>query len=419
MDISLIQTFLISLAIGALIGIEREHRHIGKPQSSGLRTFILMSLFGTLSAVIADSYSYNIILAAAFLGVIVLISLGYLATVYVERNIGLVNEVALIITFLLGVMCYIKEFQYFSVILAILVTTLLATKRVTHGFAQKIKDVEVLDTLKFAIIAFVILPMLPNSEINLYGDVTLNPYQVWLMVVLIAGIGFVGYVLMRLFGPEKGIGITGMIGGLVSSTAVTTTMAGKVKENNSLLEVCLFATIIASAVMFMRILVIVAIINSSLLSHILIPLLAMALTGAVLAYIIWRKRGESKAETAEIELTSPFTLTPALKFGIFFAVVIIAAKLANAYFGETGVYAAGIFSGLAEVDAITLTMADISGKQIITANTAAIAITLAAMSNTIVKFAIAYLFGTRRFGKLAGMIFGLMILVGLAALIIF
>jgi len=417
--ITLAQTFLISLAIGSLIGLEREHSHTGKERFGGLRTFIFISLFGTLSAMLAEIYTY-LILITAFLGIILIICFSYIATVYLERNVGIVNETASLITFILGVMCYMKEFQQFAIILAILVTTLLATKRITHEFAHKLKDVEVLDTLKFAVIALVVLPLLSpyNSEINLYGPLTLNPYEIWLMVVFIAGISFVGYILMKFFGAEKGIGITGIIGGLFSSTAVTTTMAGKIRENNLLLKACVFATIISSAVMFMRILVVVAIINNTLLPYVLVPLLAMAITGGLLAFMVWRKRARIKTETAEIELKSPFSIIPALKFGIFFATVLLVAKAANIYFGETGIYAASIFSGLADVDAITLSMATMSGKGLIETGTAVTAITLAAMSNTIVKFAIAYLFGTHEFGKWIGVIFGAMILVGAAVLLI-
>lgn len=417
--ITLAQTFLISLAIGSLIGLEREHSHTGKERFGGLRTFIFISLFGTLSAMLAEIYTY-LILITAFLGIILIICFSYIATVYLERNVGIVNETASLITFILGVMCYMKEFQQFAIILAILVTTLLATKRITHEFAHKLKDVEVLDTLKFAVIALVVLPLLSpyNSEINLYGPLTLNPYEIWLMVVFIAGISFVGYILMKFFGAEKGIGITGIIGGLFSSTAVTTTMAGKIRENNLLLKACVFATIISSAVMFMRILVVVAIINNTLLPYVLVPLLAMAITGGLLAFMVWRKRARIKTEMAEIELKSPFSIIPALKFGIFFATVLLVAKAANIYFGETGIYAASIFSGLADVDAITLSMATMSGKGLIETGTAVTAITLAAMSNTMVKFAIAYLFGTHEFGKWIGVIFGAMILVGAAVLLI-
>lgn len=422
MDITpLIQTFLISLAIGALIGIEREHSHVGKERFGGLRTFVFISLFGTTTAMIAELYT-PFILVAAFLGIILIISLSYIATVYVKKEVGLINEIASFITFILGVMCYMREFQYLAIILAIVITTLLATKRMTHEFAQKLRDVEVLDTLKFAIISLVVLPLLPDRDmvlINLYNNnLTLNPFEIWLMVVFICGISFVGYVLMRVLGAEKGIGITGMVGGLVSSTAVTTTMAEKAKENNLLLNACVFATIIASAVMFVRIIVEVAVVNKSLLPYVLIPLLAMAGIGILLAAWAWRKKKHTDKEKAEMELKTPFSLIPALKFGMFFALVLLVSQAANIYFGDVGIYAASIFSGLADVDAITLTMASMANAEI-SSKTAVTAIILAAMSNTVVKFAIAYFFGTRKFGKFVGGIFLAMILVGGAMLLIF
>jgi uncharacterized membrane protein (DUF4010 family) len=397
-----------------LIGVEREHSHIGREKSSGLRTFILISLFGTLSAMLAETYA-AIILAAAFIGIILIICLGYIATVYLEKDIGLANEVAAIITFLLGVMCYLSEFQYLAIILAIAVTTLLATKRTTHEFAQKLKDVEVLDTLKFAVMVLIILPLLPNRNMTLYDSFALNPYEIWMMVILISAISFVGYIFIKWLGADRGIGITGILGGLASSTAVTTTMAQKVKENDLLSDACVFATIIASAVMFIRILVVVFIINSTLLPYLLIPLLAMAVTGILIAAVVWHKRTDVKTQ---VSLKSPLSIIPALKFGIFFAFVLLAANAANIYFGEAGIYAASMFSGLADVDAITLTLSTMSGSGLVHTKTAVIAITLAAMSNTIVKFSIAYLFGTHRFGKRVGAIFGVMIIVGAIALLI-
>jgi len=141
----------------------------------------------------------------------------------------------------------------------------------------------------------------------------------------------------------------------------------------------------------------------------------MAATGVLLALLIWRKRENVKSG---MELKSPFSIIPALKFGMFFASVLLAAKFANTYFGEAGIYAASIFSGLADVDAITLTMSTMSGKELIETGTAVTAIVLAAMSNTIVKSGIAYLFGIPKFGKLVGFVFGLMILAGAAALLI-
>ncbi|PKP54306.1 MAG: hypothetical protein CVT90_01935, partial [Candidatus Altiarchaeales archaeon HGW-Altiarchaeales-3] len=333
----LIQAFLISFAVGALIGVEREHSHTGMERFGGLRTFIFISLLGTLSALLAEMYTY-LIIVVSLLGVVMIVCFGYLAMVYVKKDVGLVNETASFITFILGVMCYHIEFQQIAVILAIVITTLLATKRMTHEFAHKLKDIEVLDTLKFAVITLIVLPLIPDKEIILYGNLSLNPYMVWLMVVLICGISFIGYILMKIFGADRGIGMTGIIGGLVSSTAVTTTMAEKTKQSNLILKACVFATIIASAVMFIRILVVVAVVNNALLEPILLPLLAMAGTGILISVIIWSRKSRIKPEMdkTEVELKSPFSIIPALKFGLFFALVLIAAKAANMWFGESG-----------------------------------------------------------------------------------
>jgi len=444
MDVSLLLAFLVSGLVGALIGVEREHVHAGKTRFGGIRVFIFIALFGTLSAMLDDAYSSgaysSLIMVMAFVGVMVVISLSYVAKVYLEKSIDIANEVAAFITFLLGVMCYTAEFQVFAVILAIIITTLLATKRITHEFAKKLKHVEIFDTLKFAIIALVILPVLPDEQLHLlpaglsiqypelYAALSLNFYHVWLMVVFISGISFIGYVLVKIFGEDKGIGITGLAGGLVSSTAVTMTMAAKVKENELLLRACVFATVIACAIMFMRIVIEVMVVNFSLLGYVLVSMLSMALTGVVLAAIVWKGKGillgekmkieNKEAERSELVLKSPFSLMPAIKFGLFFAVILLTANIVETYFGNSGIYALGVISGLADVDAITLTMATKAGAGEIADGIAVTTITLAAISNTIVKFSIAYLLGTRAFGKLIGMIFGVIILVGLLTILL-
>ncbi len=400
--------FLISILIGALIGTERERDLLEKKERgiAGLRTFILISLLGTLSAVVAAQYG-NIFMLVAFAGFVVMVAVGYAASEASTGRIDFTTEVATVIAFVLGALCYYKSTIMLAITLSILVTVILAVKKTAHRYVEKVKDEELLDTLKMGIIVLIILPLLPNETVGPFD--VLNPRNVWLMVVLVSLIGYVGYVMIRIFGTEKGLSITGILGGLVSSTAVATTMAAEVKLQRNIIPSAVFATTIASCTMFPRILLEVLVVNKDLFWPLFYPLISMTVTGVVLAYFLFRKR--ESIET-DVSLEDPFKLSPALKFGAFFALILLISKFSSIYFGEAGTYAASVVAGLADVDAITLSMATLA-KTTVSQDVAVASITLATMTNTLVKLSITFLLGTREFGTRVALIFVPMIIVGL------
>lgn len=410
MDSLFILKFLISLALGALIGIERERKREGA-EFAGVRTFILIAILGTISAYLSQIFSFFWILA--FIGLMVLVSLSYLVTTRENGDVGITTEIAAFLTFGLGVLCFTDDGLQMAPILAIIITTLLAIKPQIHKFAHRISEKELLNTLKFLIVAFVILPLLPNQIMG-PGEV-FNPYQIWLMVVFISAISFTGYILMKFIGPEKGLGVTGIIGGLVSSTAVVTSMASRVKESEFLMKAGVFATVVASSMMFLRVLFEVSVINPTLTPYLLVPMLVMGVLGVILSIIIWR-RTEIRKMDAELELANPFSLKPAIIFGALFLAILFFSKIANTYLGSGGVYLASIISGVADVDAITISMALLAPKTI--SNTTAVtAITLASMSNTGFKFLIALFLGTTKFARNVGLVFLVIIMSGFVAIL--
>ncbi len=206
MDFPVIK-FLIALAIGALMGIERE-RKIKRTEFAGIRTFMLISLMGALSANLSEAFP--LVFPAALLGLIILILASYIVTTWDEGDVGLTGEVAAIIAFLLGALCFSYDYRL-AVILAIIVTAILALKRYIHVFVRKISEREMIDTLKFLMIAFVVLPLLPDAPMGPWG--VFNPSRIWLMVVFISGISYAGYIAMKVIGPGRGLGATGVIGG--------------------------------------------------------------------------------------------------------------------------------------------------------------------------------------------------------------
>ncbi|MGZ7047689.1 MAG: MgtC/SapB family protein, partial [Methanobacterium sp.] len=346
-------------------------------------------------------------------GLVALIGLSYMAATRESNDIGITTEVSAILTFILGALCFTDVGLQIVPILAIIITTLLAVKPYLHTFARKISQKEIMNTLKFLIIAFVILPLLPNQT---FGPLNVfNPYQIWLIVVFISGISFAGYILMKFIGAERGVSATGIIGGLVSSTAVTTAMAARVKESDFIIRAAVFATVVASSMMFLRVLFEVTVINSNLINLLVIPMISMGLLGIGLSLIAW-KTTKIREVGEDLKLKNPFSLRPALIFGLLFIVILFASKIAEIYFGNGGLYITSIISGVADVDAITISMS-ILAKNTISPEVAVTAITLATISNTIIKFFIAMFFGTRKFGYIIGAIFAIIITTGIIAIL--
>ena len=413
MDLTEIYPFLIALLIGALIGTERQRRLAEDKVRgvAGLRTFVLISLLGALCANLSGHYGPGFAIAAISTFTI-LVAAGYASSVNALGRIDFTAAVAAVVTFALGMLTSFPDSVPLAVAMAIITTWVLATRTITHRYVEALTETDLLDTLKMGIIALVIYPLLPEEPLGPWGVINLR--QIWLLVIMVSLIGYVGYILIRILGAERGLSLTGILGGIVSSTAVTSSMAAEVKLDERIMPAAVFATAVACCTMFPRMLFIIAVINKDLFLAVLPPLLIMTVVGAALAYLSLRK---NPATGKDVVVRDPFRFIPALELGAFFAFVLIVSKLASVYFGDAGIYAASIISGLADVDAITLTMATMS-KSTLAANVAVTSITLAAIINTLVKLTIAYVLGTRAFGNKMTAILIPMVLAGLLALIL-
>lgn len=407
--------FLVALGIGLFIGLEREKSEdIPDEQSvSGIRTFTLISLLGASCSLLLESGN-SLLMSFIAGGVMLLVVLGYYLSSSKTRDIGVTTEFAQILVFTLGFLAYNPQTRKVSVILAVTSALILALKESLHDIVENIREYELIDTLKFAVIAFIVLPLLPNQAVDPWG--VINPHEIWLLVVLISGISYVGYVATKILGVDRGLGLTGLLGGLSSSTAVTTAMADKSRREAKIVKPAAFAAIIASNVMFPRIAVEVFVVNRQLVWQVLPALAAMGGAGVFAGFIIWHKREKTKSE---IKLDSPFALKPALKFGAFFIIVLLVQYFAKEQYGSSGLYGVSLLSGLADVDAITLSTARMGLKGDITDAVAVNAIILAAMSNTLMKFIYAYVIGGREFARLVGFASIAMIAAGAAATALF
>lgn len=395
MEIDLLKKIGLALALGVLIGIEREfsQRREGEPLFAGSRTFALLALFGAISGHLA-SHTSPLILLGALLIVGALIAMSYFLSVRSGGHLGTTTEISALLTFLIGVIVAFGELLIASVT-TIVIVTLLALKPSFRAFTGKLSHEDIYATLKFAIITVVILPFLPNRTIGPLG--VFNPAETWWIVVLVSGISFAGYVLVKIIGAHRSVPLIGLLGGLASSTAVTVSFSQRSKQNVELSRILALGAVIASTTMFPRLLIEIAVVNSALLPHILFPLSGMA--GAGLLGVVWLWRMERRREqAAEVKFTNPFSISPALKFALLFVVTLFVAKAALDFVGTRALYFTAVIAGFTDVDAIALTTARLA-QESLTASTAAATIILAAMSNTLMKGVIALMFGARPFGR--------------------
>jgi uncharacterized membrane protein (DUF4010 family) len=343
--------------MGSLIGLERERNH-GKGmlhEFGGIRT---MALVSTLGFLIYDVFFATPVLFALFTGAyLLLLVASYVMSSYQNKTSGATTEIAGFFAFLIGILVGMDQELYATIVTLLLVLTLYF-KDPLHNFAHRIGKEEFYDTIKFIVVAFVVLPLLPNA---VFGPLDVfNPYEIWLVVVLISSISFASYIAIKLVGPKKGIGLSGFLGGFISSTAVSMSFSELSKRNLKVVNPFIFAILIASSAMFIRVIITVSILNPDLVSYVYAPLLGMALTGFILCAYYWFKKGGQpmKSVSAEsLHLKSPFQLTSAVKFALFFAAMIFISKFAVTYFGSNGIYFTAFLSGLVDVDAISVSMA--------------------------------------------------------------
>lgn len=409
----------VALGAGILIGAERQQSQAKarREDFGGIRTFPLISLAGALGALMVP-------VTGAWVLVTMLAAVGALLAVSHARQApegpGLSTELAALVTFALGAVAaspaVLDGPPRFLIVAAgaVTVMALLALKTPLHGFVAKVSTDDVYATAKFAILVGVVLPVLPHQP---FGPLDVFvPFKLGLMVVLIAGMSFAGYVAMRAIGGQRGMLLTGFLGGLVSSTAVTLSFSGRARQEPKLAALCALAIVIASSTMFARVLAVVAVVDRSLLWALAWPMGAMAAAGFGVSMWLWWRETHRGPKTEAVPVKNPFELKQALKFGLLYAVVLLAAKAAEGAFGARGVYASSVVGGMADVDAITLSLTELH-RGGLNARTATTGITLAAATNTIVKAGIAVVVGGRALALRIAAIFAFVLACGAAALV--
>lgn len=400
------QTFLclgVALGLGMLVGLQRER---SASMLAGFRTFPLITVFGTMSSLAALTFGPWTV-AAGLIALVGVVVIGDVAAMKdPDRHSGITTEVAILLMYCVGAYLPVGHIGV-AIAVGAGVAVLLHEKERLHGLASKLTDSDLRSIMQFVLLALVILPTLPNRAFDSYG--VLNPHKVWLMVVLIVGISFGGYVAYKVFGGGAGTILGGVLGGLVSSTAATVSYARRASTTPAASGVAVIIITIASGMVFARLFVELAMTAPGSISVTGPPMLIMLATLGVLSAIAWFAfRGPSD----ELPVgESPSELKSAIAFGLLYAVVLYAAAAAKDRFGDGGLYVVAAISGLTDVDAITLSSAELVNLGTLEAETGWRLVLLAATTNLVFKAGAVALLGTRAlFLRIAGL-FGIAIVV--------
>ena len=399
----------IALGLGLLIGLQRQRTDA---RLAGFRTFPLVTLLGALCALSAKNFGEWIV--AGGLGALALVIVGgNLPLVRSgEEKPGVTTEVTMLLMFVVGAYTMVGS-------LAVAITTcgavavLLYLKPQLHTLAVKIGDRDFRAMMEFTLISLVILPVLPNRVFGPFG--VLNPFKIWLMVVLIVGLSLGGYIIYKLIGVRAGAWASGVLGGLISSTATTVSVARRSRQSPGNPEVATFVILIASAVSLLRVGILVGVTVPQFLPAVALPLGAMLGVLALLAG--WSLSRSGSAPPAPPDQANPAELKPALVFGFLYALILLGVAAANEHFGKQGLYIASVISGLTDMDAITLSVSHLVKTFEVAPGTGWRLIVVAAMANLAFKAVTVAALGEKPLRRRVGFGFGAAAAIGTALLV--
>ncbi len=395
----LLQSLGIALGIGLLIGLERgwhERSAEDGRRVAGVRTFGLIGLTGGLTGILSAHFGVWV-LVAVVLGLSAILVASYWAANRQDNGVGITTEVASLLTFILGATA-VAGYVYTAVVSAVAITILLGMKAILHRGLLKLSEAELFAIFKLLLIALVILPVLPNGDFGPWG--ALNPFVIGWMILLLAGLSFVGYFAMRILGSQRGLLLTSVFGGLVSSTALTLVFSRLARSGTGVTAVLAIGIVIASVTLLPRVVIEVGIVNPALASELIPVLGGMLLVGFGGALLWWRYgiRPQNKGMDVEPVLKNPLELTAALRFGLLLVSIMLFARAIQYMAGDAGIYALAAISGLADVDALSLSLAKMAADAQMAPSVATEAIVLAILVNTMVKTALAYVIGGKALG---------------------
>lgn len=466
--------------LGFLIGLEREHASSGH-EFIGIRDFVIFSLLGAISTFLAQYFENSWLIAVIFAGFSALLVSGYWNDP--EQDAGFTTELAAMMTFFVGVIVILDHTEL-SFALTIAVLIVLSQRQALTGLRSRIKPHEMQAILKFLVITFIILPVLPHQSLDTYatkpiGEIikthlnnnnvsvsldhpeelqkdevlyvfdladeyvtsisvnnifhkkntiinadiqknekqqtmsgfivkqsmlpdyirimlsAIQPYKIWLIVVLVSFISFIGYILIKLLGSSAGIGLTGLVGGLVSSTVTTLSFSKRSKQSPQFNNKFAMAVVLAASIMFPRLLLEITVVNRELMKSMAVPVLVMGGTGMLISvFYFYFSQGEVE-QSANVEFSNPFSLKSAISFALIFSCILMVTRLATQYLGSAWLPIVSIISGLTDADAIAFSISDAQQSGKITADWAGFNLVLGALSNTFMKLFLVFSFGDK------------------------
>lgn len=407
----LLKALIVSGSLGALVGLERQWdeqvRSSDANVPAGVRTYCLWALMGTLCAHFSQEW-HAVIFAAG------LVSLGLASAAHIARTraespgTGLTTAAGAAMVYLLGGLTYAGEWKV-AVMLAVVLMILFAGKSAIHGLTQKFTRGDVRMALQFLAVTGVVLPLVPDQAFGPFD--AFNPRSVWTMVVLVSGLGFAGYVAVRVFGESMGIALTGLAGGLASSTATTLSMSRTSRVRPDLAADCSLAIILACTVMLWRVLVLVLVVSPPLAMALVPDMLLMSLPG--IGFAGWQIFHRKRVEREEGSTKNPLSLKIALQFAALYAVVVFLVKAADATVGDAGLLVASFLSGLTDLDAIALSLANVFRGEGLETSFAVACIVLAAVANSATKLGLAWVLGESGLRKRIACLLGSTMVIGL------
>lgn len=414
-ELELLSRLAVALAIGLLIGLERgwhSRAEDERQRAAGFRTFALSGLLGGVSGAIAAATDAAV-LGFLFIGYTAAFVAFHWLEAQINKDLGATSVVAGMLTFALGAYALIGDLRV-AVACAVAMVVLLALREPLHRWVASLQWEEIRAVLILLAMSFLLLPVLPNRTVDPWHSI--NPAEIWLLAIMIAGISFGGYVAVRVFGDRLGVVMAAMTGGLASSTATTLTLARLGREKPGSERLLAGGILAAGVVMVVRVGVVATLLNRALLMPLLVPLVAVAAVLAIGAalLLVWNER----AENPELKIANPLELGTALKLTAIIAIVTLAADVVQDVVGNAGVLLVAAVSGVADVDAVTISMARLGGGRI-PIDVAVQAIALAVGVNSIAKSAMAGWAGGARIGTYVSVASALAVLAGAAALFTF
>ena len=404
-----LETFKVlgeALALGLLVGVERYRgRAPGEKKTAGVRTFTIICLLGAVCGLLAAPA----LTAVSFAAVAALVLLGYYRSP--AGSLGMTTEFAALLVFWIGYL--LPSHEAAAISLGIILTIILAAKQELHRFVrEQISEAEFDATLKFLAVVLVVYPILPDREMGPYGF--FNPRHVWGLVILVSTISYAGYFLIRWLGKKRGLMLGSLVGGVVSTAAVTMSLADRARQAPEASRLMGTAAVLASAVQGPRLLLLLWLVDRGLARSLAAPLVGMALVGLVGTWLLARRAGSAEVE---FPLQNPYSLRPALKFGIFFVAILLRVKLADLWLGDRGILLASGVAGIGSASAVALSVSKLLGQEALSPLIAATSVILAISTNAFAKWFLALVNGTRQMAFWLGG--GLLTMLGAAFLLLF